>query len=175
VIDKQAEEEILWQGRFMVAKRRGQWEYVSRARGISAAILLAIDDAPDGRHILLVEQFRVPLGQMCLEFPAGLVGDETAGEDPLAAAGRELMEETGYCADMLENLGQFFSSPGLVSEAFTLVRATGLHKIGAGGGVDGEDIIVHRIALSHISAFIAAKRKECCAIDVRLTLLLGLL
>ena len=39
---------------------QGKWEYVSRARGIKAAVILAVDDDD---HVLLVEQFRVPLGQ----------------------------------------------------------------------------------------------------------------
>ena len=75
-------EEIVWQGRFVTAKRRGKWEYVSRARNIRAAVILAID-ADD--HVLLVEQFRVPLGRNCIELPAGLVGEivlPPIGDDP---------------------------------------------------------------------------------------------
>ena len=78
-------EEIVWQGRFITTKTKGKWEYVSRARGIKAAVILAIDDGPFGkaqdRHVLLVEQFRVPLGRNCLELPAGLIGDEDADEE----------------------------------------------------------------------------------------------
>jgi ADP-ribose pyrophosphatase len=85
-------EEIVWQGKFVTAKRKGKWEYVSRSRGIKAAVILAVEDG----HVLLVEQYRVPLGRNCIELPAGLIGDETEGEDPLEAAGRELEEETGY-------------------------------------------------------------------------------
>ena len=87
-------EEIMWQGKFVTAKRKGKWEYVSRARGIKAAVILAVEDG----HVLLVEQYRVPLGKSCIELPAGLIGDDTEGEDPLEAAGRELEEETGYRA-----------------------------------------------------------------------------
>lgn len=163
-------EEVMWQGRFITAKRRGTWEYVSRARGIRAAVILAAEDG----HVLLVEQYRVPLGKVCIELPAGLIGDETAGEDSLIAAGRELEEETGYRADKVESLGEFYSSPGMVSESFTLVRASGLTKVSEGGGVDGEDIIVHRVALSGLQDFIDAKRAEGCAIDVRMLLLLRL-
>ena len=89
-------EEIMWQGKFVTAKRQGKWEYVSRSRGIKAAVILAVEDG----HVLLVEQFRVPLGKNCIELPAGLIGDETAGEYPLVAAGRELEEETGYRAEI---------------------------------------------------------------------------
>jgi ADP-ribose pyrophosphatase len=114
--------ETVWQGKWIVAKRQGKWEYVSRARGIQAAVIVAID-AED--HVLLVEQYRVPLGQRCLELPAGLIGDEHDNDTPLDAARRELEEETGYRCEAVEPLGYFHSSPGMVTEGFTLVRATG--------------------------------------------------
>jgi len=162
-------EEIVWQGKFVTAKRKGKWEYVSRSRGIKAAVILAVEDG----HVLLVEQFRVPLGRNCVELPAGLIGDETEGEDPLEAAGRELEEETGYRAAKLESLGEYYSSPGMVSESFTLVRASGLAKVGDGGGTDGENITVHRVALSELKQFLETKRAENIGVDVRLLLLLG--
>lgn len=164
-------EEIIWQGKFITTKRRGRWEYVSRSRGIKAAVILAVEDG----HVLLVEQYRVPLGQNCIELPAGLIGDhdESEKDDPLAAAGRELEEETGYRAGWLKDRGNFFSSPGMVSESFTLVQAGDLEKVGPGGGVEGENITVHRVALNELETFIATKRAEGCGIDVRLLLLLG--
>ena len=163
-------EEIMWQGAFITTKRRGKWEYVGRARGIKAAVILAIDDG----HVLLVEQFRVPLGKPCLELPAGLIGDETAGEAVESAAARELEEETGYRAARIESLGEFHSSPGMVSESFFFVRAHELTKVGAGGGVDDENIIVHRVALAGLSDFIAAKRREGCAVDAKLLMFTAL-
>lgn len=163
-------EEIMWQGKFVTAKRRGKWEYVSRARGIKAAVILAIEDG----HVLLVEQYRVPLERYCIELPAGLIGDHDGGEDALTSAARELEEETGYSAGTLEIVGEFFSSPGMVSESFTLVRARGLTKIGNGGGVDGENIIVHRVAVAHLLAFVQAKRAENCVVDVKLLMLPGM-
>lgn len=162
-------EEIVWQGKFVTAKRKGRWEYVSRSRGIKAAVILAVEDG----HVLLVEQYRVPLGRNCIELPAGLIGDETEGEDALEAAGRELEEETGYRAAKLESLGEYYSSPGMVSESFTLVRASALTKVGAGGGTDGEDISVHRVALADLQGFLDAKRAEGAGVDVRLLMLLG--
>ena len=171
--DRSAPEEIMWEGRFITAKRRGKWEYVGRARGIHAAVILAIDEGADGRHVILVDQYRVPLGRRCIELPAGLVGDEEAGEDAAIAASRELEEETGYRAGRLESLGQFFSSPGMVSESFSLFRAHDLLRTGEGGGVEDEDIRVHRIPLATIAGQIATWRAEGYAIDVKLLLLLG--
>ncbi len=163
-------EDIMWQGRFITAKKKGKWEYVSRARGIKAAVILAAEDG----HVLLVEQYRVPLGASCIELPAGLIGDHDAGEDALTSAARELEEETGYRAAKLDIIGEFFSSPGMVSESFTLVRATGLTKVGDGGGVDGENIIVHRVAIAELPAFVAGKRAEGCVVDVKLLMLPGM-
>ncbi|MBG6119253.1 MULTISPECIES: NUDIX hydrolase [unclassified Sphingobium] len=167
--DASAPEEVMWAGRFITAKRRGKWEYVGRARGIRAAVILAIDDG----HVLLVDQYRVPLGRRCIELPAGLVGDHDADEDAGIAASRELEEETGYRAARLESVGEFFSSPGMVSESFTLFRAHDLEKTGEGGGVEGEDIHVHRVPLAELTAQIAAWRAEGYAMDVKLLLLLG--
>jgi ADP-ribose pyrophosphatase len=163
------DEETVWAGRYIVARRRGPWEYVGRARNIGAAVILAIADG----HVLLVEQWRVPLQRRCLELPAGLVGDETEGEDIATSAARELEEETGWRADRIDIVGEFASSPGMVSETFTLVRASGLMQVGDGGGVPGEEITVHRVALTEVTAFVAGRREAGVAIDVKLLMLLA--
>jgi len=159
----------MWEGRFITAKRQGKWEFVSRSRGIKAAVILAIDDG----HVLLVEQYRVPLGRNCIELPAGLVGDHenNKDEDPSIAAIRELEEETGYRAEAIEDCGEFYSSPGMVSESFSLFKAGPLTKVGEGGGIEGENIIVHRVALTELNAFLDRKRSEGAGIDVKLLLL----
>ncbi|SFF73136.1 ADP-ribose pyrophosphatase [Novosphingobium sp. CF614] len=174
--DADKPEEVMWEGRFITAKRRGRWEYVGRARGIHAAVILAIDTAGnDGEHVILVDQYRVPLGSRCIELPAGLVGDhdDCAGEDAAVAAARELEEETGYRAGRMDTIGEFHSSPGMVSESFTLFRAHDLEKVGNGGGVDHEDIVVHRVPLSGIGQAIDGWRTQGYAIDVKMLTLLG--
>jgi ADP-ribose pyrophosphatase len=168
--DRDAPEQVHWQGKYIVAKTRGRWEYVSRTRGIRAAVIIAID--PED-HVILVEQYRVPLGRACIELPAGLIGDETAGEDPIEAAARELEEETGYRAGRIEVLGEFHSSPGMVSESFTLLRAHDLVQVGPGGGTESEQITVHRVPRNDLPAFIAERRAKGDAMDVKLLLLLG--
>jgi ADP-ribose pyrophosphatase len=170
--DADAPDEIVWQGRFVTARKKGRWEYVSRARGIRAAVILAIDEED---HVLLVEQYRVPLGRRCIELPAGLIGDDDSheGEDAADAAIRELEEETGYHAERMDVVGEFWSSPGMVSESFTLLRARGLTKVGEGGGTESEDITVHRVPLAGIAEAIEAWRTQGYAIDVRMLALLG--
>ena len=162
--------ETMWQGRFIRALRRGSWEYVSRARDIRAVVILAEHDG----KIVLVEQDRIPIGRRCLELPAGLIGDDDENADVEDTAVRELEEETGFTAARIERLGEFYSSPGMVSESFTLVRAHGLTRIGDGGGIAGhEDITVHLVEREAIVAFIEERRAEGVGIDVRLLLLLG--
>lgn len=167
--DADAPEQVEWAGKFVEARRRGRWEYAGRPGGMRAAVILAIDNG----EVILVEQYRVPLGKFCLELPAGLIGDETAGEDAIESAIRELEEETGYRAAHWEELGEFYSSPGMLSESFTLVKATGLTRVGDGGGTDHEDIVVHRVALERVAEIVADHRARGHAIDVKLMLLLG--
>lgn len=170
-MDSEEQEQIVWQGRFITTKVKGNWEYVGRARNIRAAVILAVDDG----HVILVEQFRVPLGRTCVELPAGLIGDEDhlAGEDDTVAAARELEEETGYRAGRMEVIGEFWSSPGMVSESYTLLRAHDLERVGPGGGTEGENITVHRVPLTTLPAFIAERRALGDAIDGKLLLVLG--
>ncbi len=159
----------VWEGRYLSVHKEGTWEYAARVGGIAAAVIVAIDDG----HVLLVEQYRVPIGCNCLELPAGLVGDEEAGESVAVAAGRELEEETGYRADRIDDLGVFHSSPGMTSECFTLVRATGLTKVADGGGDAQENITVHRVPLKDVPAFVAAKRTAGVAVDAKMLLILA--
>lgn len=158
--------EKAWSGKYVEVIVDGTWEYVKRARGIGAAVILALTDDDE---VVLVEQHRVPLGRRCIELPAGLIGDETPGEAAAVTAARELEEETGFVADRWEELGEFAASPGMLGETFRLFRATGLRRVGRGGGVEGhEDIVTHVVGLADVPAFLDAKRAEGCAADVKL-------
>lgn len=161
--------DTVWQGRYLSVKKQGTWEYAERTGDISAAVIVAIDDG----HVILVEQERIPAGRRCLELPAGLVGDESEGESPEDAAIRELEEETGYRAAAVEVMGEYYSSPGMTSERFSVVRATGLVRTGEGGGEESEDITVHRVGLAELESFVAGKRAAGIGIDAKLLVLLG--
>jgi ADP-ribose pyrophosphatase len=162
--------ETMWAGRFLSVHKDGNWEYAARANDIAAAVIVAVDR--EG-CLLLVEQYRVPVGRNCLELPAGLVGDDSAGESVASAAARELEEETGYRATSIEDHGVFCSSPGMTSETFSLVVARGLDRVGEGGGEEGENITVHRVPLGDIDGFVAQKRREGLAVDAKMLLVLG--
>ena len=161
--------EIMWEGKYVRAVRRGKWEFAGRVGGIRAVVILAEHDG----KMILVEQPRVPLGARCIELPAGLVGDVDPEATVEGTAIKELEEETGFTAERVEILGEFFSSPGMLSEGFTLVRAHGLRRIGEGGGDENEDINVHFVARADIPNFLEQKRAEGFAIDVKLLIFLG--
>ena len=156
----------MWEGKFLTVVKDGTWEYAERQSNIGAAVIVALD----GDEVLLVEQYRIPAGRVCLELPAGLVGDEGHDESVADAAKRELEEETGYRAETVEELGEFYSSPGMTSERFTMVRATGLAKVGE----PEEGITVHRVARGAVAGFVSARRAAGIGIDAKLLVLLGM-
>lgn len=159
----------VWTGKFLSVIQDGAWEYAERPGGIGAAVIVAIDSDEDGDHLLLIEQHRIPAGRICLELPAGLIGDDGETETAAIAGARELEEETGYRAARIEELGTFYSSPGLTSEAFTVVHATALTRTGESEPA----ITVHRVALAEVPVFVTAKRQAGLGIDAKLLLFLG--
>jgi len=87
-----------------------------------AVVVAALNEAGE---VIMVRQFRHPVGRVLLELPAGKLD---AGEEPLACAKRELLEETGYEAEEWVPLYRFFSTPGFSTEEMHLFLATNLRK-----------------------------------------------
>ena len=161
--------ETMCEGRYVRLSKRGKWEYASRTNDIGAVVILAEFEG----KVILVDQPRVPLGARCVELPAGLVGDEDPDATVEATAVKELEEETGFTAESVERLGDFYASPGMLSESFTLVRAHGLRRIGEGGGDENEDIVVHLVERAEIPNFLEQKRAEGFAVDVKLLIFMN--
>ena len=161
--------ETMCEGRFVRLIRRGKWEYASRANDIRAVVILAEHEG----KVILVEQPRVAPDCRCIELPAGLVGDQDPDATVEDTAIKELQEECGFTAERIERLGEFFASPGMLAEAFTVVRAHGLRKVGEGGGDEHEDIKVHFVTRADIPNFIEQKRAEGIGVDAKLLLLLS--
>jgi ADP-ribose pyrophosphatase len=158
------EKKLIASGKYMnVVVRRG-WEYVERTNVSAIVALIAVTD--DGR-ILLTEQYREPVGNRVVELPAGLVGDVPGreSEDLRAASQRELMEETGYRAERFEELIVGPPSAGITSEIVTFFRATGLRKVGAGGGDDSERITVHEVPLARADQWLRERAKQGVLVD----------
>jgi ADP-ribose pyrophosphatase len=158
---------VLYTGKFLDLVREGHWEYADRTNATGAAIIVPVTDAED---VVLVEQYRIPVHARTVEFPAGLIGDvEHLGSEANAeAARRELIEETGYDATTIEALTHGPASSGLTSETVTLFLATGLHRIGAGGGVEHEDIVVHTVPVREVHAWLDRKATAGLLIDPKI-------
>ena len=156
----------VYEGKYQRMVVRGSWEYSERTHaGGLAAIIIAVTPADE---VLFVEQFRVPLQAKCIEMPAGLVGDIDAGESIEASAIRELEEETGWTAEQAEVLMIGPTSAGASNEKIAFVRATGLRKVGAGGGDASEDITVHEIPRRQAAAWLVEKIAQGYQLDAKL-------
>lgn len=93
------------------------WEYCTRKRAVGAVAVAALTPGENPR-IVLVEQFRPPLNERILEFPAGLV---EPGDRPEETALRELEEETGCRGRVLDVGPAVFESPGLTNASVAMV------------------------------------------------------
>jgi ADP-ribose pyrophosphatase len=110
-----------------------------------AVAVLAIDDAD---RIVLVYQYRHPLGRRLWELPAGLL--DAAGEAPAATAARELVEEAGVAADRWEVLVDVATSPGFTDEVVRVFLASDLTSVRrpVAEGDEEADLEVHRVDLA---------------------------
>lgn len=158
--------ETLASGRFLRLLKRGRWEYADRANAHGAVAIVAITDQ---QELMLTEQYRVPVGRRVIDLPAGLSGDVPGQEDEalLLSAQRELEEETGCIAPTWRYLDACPSSPGLSSEVITYFLAQQATSIGAGGGVEHEQIVVHRCPVTTIEDFLKSARDRGCLIDAK--------
>jgi len=156
--------ETAYEGKYLSVLKKGRWEYVARRNTTGVVIVLAV--TPDG-DLLLVEQFRPPVGTTVIELPAGLAGDIAGMEDEdlSVAARRELEEETGWTAETLIRLTSGPVSAGLTSEVVTFYRAENLSRIGEGGGDESEDITIHSVPLKDVPAFLAAREESGALVD----------
>jgi len=96
-----------------------------RHPGASAIVPFLSDPTSYDPHILLIKQYRHAAGRFIYEIPAGKLD---AGEEPLACATRELLEETGCTAKNIEHIYTFFTTPGFTDEQIHAFVATGLTR-----------------------------------------------
>jgi len=152
-----------YKGRYLSLVERNGWEFATRSHPI-VAVLVAW--RPDHR-LLLVEQFREPIGSAVIELPAGLVGDR--GEESVIEAGRrELLEETGYAADSIREIMRCPTSAGMTDETAVFLAASGLERIGPGGGDASEDITVHALDRDRIDGWLQGQRNLGKAVDPKI-------
>ena len=158
--------EVLYEGDWLRLVRRGHWESCERTHGKGMAVII-VACTPDD-EVLFVEQYRVPLGSRTIEMPAGLVGDQSDSDTLEAAATRELEEETGWRPGRVQVLLVGPTSAGMSNERIAFVRAEALVRTGEGGGVDGEDIVVHAVPRARAPAWLIEKQREGYELDLKL-------
>lgn len=159
----QQNHKIVWEGKYLRVRVCGTWEYAERPNAPAGVVVVAV--TPD-QHLLLTEQFRVPMGRNVIELPAGLSGDdEYAGEAFLETARRELLEETGYEASIWEELTGGPPSAGLSNEVVVFFLGKDLRKVSSGGGQGSEKIQVHHVPLKEARSWLKAREQEGAAVD----------
>jgi ADP-ribose pyrophosphatase len=161
------EEITLYESKWLGLYRIGHWDFARRPNSDACVGILAITDSDE---VVLVEQFRIPVGKKVVEIPAGLVGDEPefSSESLAETAARELMEETGYRAGHIEAILSSPTSAGMTPEFTHIFHATGLTRETEGGGTPSEDITVHHVPLAELRGFLAAKQSEGLAVDFKI-------
>ena len=126
--EKTLSENTIFTGRIITVKQRQVQLENGRQRSRElvlhpgGAAVLPVDE---DNNVYLIRQFRAPFGRIVLEIPAGKL---EKGEDPLAAAKRELAEETGFSAAHYFSLGQMWPTVGFCDEIIHIYMAAGLTK-----------------------------------------------
>lgn len=152
-------------GRFIRLLSSNGWEYASRTKATGVVGILA--RTTEGK-VLLIEQFRIPVGRRVVEIPAGLAGDNGERESLETAAQRELLEETGHDASAFIRLGEFPTSAGLTDEVITLFASNNARRVGEPVGDGDEEITLHLVAPEAIAAFLAARIAAGSLVDAKI-------
>lgn len=108
-------------------------------------------------EVVLVRQFRVGSQTDSLEIPGGLID---AGEDPITAGRRELLEETGYAGGTVADLGTVWSNPSLLRSRYTTIAIAGV-ALAADPHLDhGEEVTIERYPVAEVPRLLAEGRVD---------------
>jgi len=150
---------IYWQDR---EGNLREWEAIRRTTG---AEIVSVIPVTDNGEVILIEQFRPPVGKMVIEFPAGLCDQDEIFEE---AAVRETREEIGYQAGKIRKLFAGPVSAGLSHEFLTVFLATNLKFVGKEDGQEEREITVYEISLKEVDEWLDSKEKRGVLVDVKI-------
>jgi len=154
---------LIHRGNFISVFNIDGWEVVERnTNDGNVASVLAVSES---NELILVEQYRIPVGKSVIECPAGLIGDHNEKELPIQCAIKELLEETGYISNNWELIYTSPKSPGIINEIVYKYIARECVKIEKGGGVDNEKIIVHTVNMDNLYVWFEEQQKQGKLID----------
>ena len=136
-------------GHLRLVVSRG-WEFVERPNIFGIVVIVG---TTNHGGLVLVTQWREPVGAQVVEWPAGLAGDVPGHETEALeeAARRELFEETGFQAATMKAIRTGPPSPGISNEVVTFYRARGMVRTAHGGGRGAERIRTHVVPISWLS------------------------
>lgn len=153
--------EVIYSGKFLRVIRAGAWEYVERTTGKDVAYIIPVFvDELKVPYLIFIKEWRIPVQQYVIGFPAGLVGDVDSGEDIEVAAERELFEETGYSAGRMRLMCSGPPSAGLSDETIHFYIADQLTKLGSGGGDETENIAVFKVPLNEAQSWLNKQSED---------------
>jgi ADP-ribose pyrophosphatase len=131
----------------------------------------------DNDRLIMIRQYRYPVGKVLLEFPAGHV---ESGEEPAETARRELEEETGYSAGKIEYAYSYYQSVSRSKQSALIFLASGLVQKGGIKHDSGEEIDVEILTARELRKLIAERKVEnaatlvayllCCGTEIKLSL-----
>lgn len=159
-----AEKEVLAEGSYLRLVRRKGWEFVERPK--ITGIVVIVGTTQHG-GLVLVTQWREPVGAYVVEWPAGLAGDIPGGETEALeeAARRELFEETGFKAVAMNAFLSGPPNPGISNEIVTFFRARGMVRSGYGGGRGAERIRTHVVPISWLFEWLKKMEERGFLVD----------
>ncbi len=167
----------LYEGKFKRLVDENGWEFTERVNCSGVVAILA--QTAEGK-IILVEQYRVPVGKSVIELPAGLADGGLClpgtvpqkGDSPLEpleeAAKRELLEETGYQAGRMEKILEGPANSSSNADIIVLFYAHNLRKVSNGGGDHTESITVHEVDLKGIEQWFDSMRRKGKLVDPKI-------
>ncbi len=123
-------------------------------------VVAAVDDTGRGRTVMLVEQFRYPVGRRLWELPMGM-WEEQPDATPAEIAAGELAEETGLLAAEMRHAGTLFQGAGYSNQKGHVFLATGLGRTTAAREASEQDMVAQAFPLAEVEAMIADGRISC--------------